>query len=57
MPSFKCSKYTYLGRKYTNMSFTTLNNTIANYNHKIEEAIKEMLVAIAKYMRNKKIKL
>ena len=57
MPSFKCSKYTCLGRKCTNISFATLNNTIANCNRKIEEAIEEMSVAIAKYIQNKKIKL
>ena len=56
MPSFKCSKCTRLGRKCTNMLFATLNNTITNYNYKIEEAIEEMLVIIAKYIRNKKIK-
>ena len=39
------------------MSFAALNNTIANCNRKIEEAIEEMSVAIAKYIQNKKIKL
>jgi hypothetical protein len=38
------------------MSFAALDNTIADYNYKIEEAIEEMSIAIAKYMQNKKIK-
>ena len=56
MPSFKCSECTRLGRKCTNMSFATLNNTISDCDQKIEDAIEEMSVAIAKYMRYKKIK-
>ena len=39
------------------MSFAALDNTIADCNRKMEEAIEEMSVAMAKYMRNKKIKL
>ena len=57
MPGFKCSKCTRLGRKCTNMSFAALDNTIADCNRKMEEAMEEMSVAMAKYMRNKKIKL
>ena len=57
MPGFKCSECTRLGRKCTNMSFAALDNTIADCNRKMEEAMEEMSVAMAKYMRNKKIKL
>jgi hypothetical protein len=56
MPGFKCSECTRLGRKCTNMSFAALDNTIADCNRKMEEAMEEMSVAMAKYMRNKKIK-
>ncbi|KAG9629033.1 hypothetical protein KCU64_g17636, partial [Aureobasidium melanogenum] len=56
MPGFKCSECTRLGRKCTNMSFAALDTTIADCNRKMEEAMEEMSVAMAKYMRNKKIK-
>jgi hypothetical protein len=56
MPGFKCSECTRLGRPCTNMSFTALDETIANSEKKMEEAIEEVSVAMAKYMRHKKIK-
>lgn len=56
MPGFKCSECTRLGRKCTNMSFAALDNTISDCDQRMEDAMEEMSVAMAKYMRYKKIK-
>ena len=57
MPGYKCSECTRIGRPCTNMSFAAPDKTIADCKLKMEEAMEEMSIAMAKYMRNKNIKM
>ena len=51
----RCSEYVRLGRAYVNLSWESLDRTREEYYKKVEANEEELLVVLARLIRNKKI--